>query len=158
MTTSQDRREFLRKAGLGAVAAGAWVAPQVLSTATASAACTPINKLLQVSAPSCSAMDTTVDSNLPGCVPTDWAINRNDGVGFTCAGNALGATITITDGCTPVSAKVVKWCQFASGNQYSCVDGAILPGNVVTFAAITGSGLTQGCVYLEYRITVECCT
>ena len=156
MTTSQDRREFLRKAGLGAVAAGAWVAPQVLSTATASAACTPIAKLLQVAAPSCLEMTTSVDSNLPGCVPSSWATGQNDGVGFTCAGNALGATITITDGCTPVDAKVVKWCSLASGNQYSCITGSI-SGNVVTFPTITGSGITQGCVYLEYRITVSCC-
>ena len=156
MSTSQDRRDFLRKAGLGAAVAGAWVAPQVLSTPTASAACTPLIKLLQVAAPSCLEMTTSLDANLPGCVPTSWATGRNDGVGFTCAGNALGATITITDGCTPVSAKVVKYCPLASGSQYSCITGSIV-GNVVTFPTITGSGIIEGCVYLEYRITVSCC-
>lgn len=157
MTTSQDRREFLRKAGLGAAVAGAWVAPQVLSTGTASAACSPITKLLQVSAPTCSAMTTTVDSDLPGCVPTSWATGQNDGVTFTCGADVHGGTITITDGCTPVSAKVVKYCALVSGGgAYSCVTGTIA-GNVVTFPTITGLGLTQGCVYLEYRITLSCC-
>jgi hypothetical protein len=155
VTTSQDRREFLRKAGLGAAVAGAWVAPQVLSTGTASAACSPITKLLQVSAPTCSAMTTTVDSDLPGCVPTSWATGQNDGH-LHLRADVHGGTITITDGCTPGSG-VVKRC--APRLRRRCVPRVTgsIAGNVVTFPTITGAELTQGCVYLEYRITVSCC-
>jgi len=157
VTTSQDRREFLRKAGLGAAVAGAWVAPQVLSTSTALAACTPIPKLLQINANSCGDMTTTEDPDLPGCKPSGWATGRDDGVGFTCSGDEMGATITITDNCTVTGAKAVKWCSLASGNQYQCIDGAIGPSNVVTFPTITGSDITQGCVYIEFRIALSCC-
>ena len=80
---STDRRRFLQQAGLGAAAVGAWVAPQVLFTATAAAGCTPITKLLQVPActcPSAAGAITNTDANLPSCVPGGWASGRNDGV------------------------------------------------------------------------------
>jgi len=164
MTASHDRRDFLRKAGLGAVAAGAWVAPQVLSTSTASAACTPICELLQVNT-SCVAVTTNINGSLPGCVPGcapglsgGWASGQNDGIPFTCTpaggGGTKGATITITNGCTPVEARAVRVCSSGSGGglTYSCVNGSIA-GQVITFPTIT----SPLCFYDAYRITVTCC-
>ena len=52
-TAGHDRRTFLRRAAIGASAVGAWVAPQVLSTAHVSAGCTPLTQLLQIPAISC---------------------------------------------------------------------------------------------------------
>lgn len=156
MSTSHDRREFLRRAGLGAAVAGAWVAPQVLSTPTASAACTPVDRLLQVSI-GCAAVVTTTNAGLPACVPTGWANGRNDGVGFACApapGVAKGATITIAAGCTPTEAMAVRTCFLSSGGSpvRTCVTGTIV-GQVVTFPTITD----PRCFYDAYRIKLTCC-
>jgi hypothetical protein len=163
LSTAHDRRDFLRRAGLGAAAAGAWVAPQVLSTSTASAACTPVCKLLQVTT-GCAPASTNVNGNLPGCVPScqsgvagSWASGPNDLVGFSCTpapgGNSKGATITIANGCTPADAKAVKQCSASGGLvTYSCVSGSI-SGQVVTFPTITD----PQCFYDAYRITVTCC-
>lgn len=159
-----DRRRFLQKAGLGAAALGAWVAPQVLFTASAAAGCTPITKLLQVAACSCPAgfgAVTTLDANLPGCAPGGWATGRNDGVTFTCSAPANpchGGSVTITRvGCTPTSGRAVKFCPLASGTKYTCISGT-LSGSTISFATLSASERAQGCVYIDYRITVTCCT
>lgn len=162
---ADDRRAFLRKAALGATAVGAWVAPQVLFTATASAGCTPITKLLQVSACSCpggSGSVTTFDANLASCAPSGWVAGRNDGVTFTCVaagGNAChGGTVTITEsGCGPTEGKAVKFCPLASGTKYTCVDGVVTGANIA-FPYLTATERAAGCVYIDYRITVTCCT
>ena len=160
-----DRRQFLQRAGLGAAAVGAWVAPQVLFTATAAAGCTPITKLLQVRACTCpgsSGAVTTTDGNLPGCVPSGWANGRNDGVGYTCtatAGNPCwGGSITILGtSCVPTAGRAVKWCRLASGTKFTCVTGAIV-GSTITFPALSTQEQVTGCIYVDYRITVTCCT
>ena len=160
-----DRRRFLQQAGLGAAAVGAWVAPQVLFTATAAAGCTPITKLLQVPACSCpvaAGAITNTDSNLPSCVPGGWASGRNDGITFTCAALLAnpchGGTVTITSaGCGPSAGSAVKFCPLASGTKYTCVPGTV-SGNSITFPAISSTERAAGCVYVDYRITVTCCT
>lgn len=162
---STDRRRFLQQAGLGAAAVGAWVAPQVLFTATAAAGCTPITKLLQVPActcPSAAGAITNTDANLPSCVPGGWASGRNDGVTFTCtallANPCHGGTVTITaSGCSPSSGRAVKFCPLASGAKYTCVTGT-LAGASITFPALSSSERATGCVYVDYRIVVTCCT
>lgn len=159
-----DRRRFLQ-AGLGAAAVGAWVAPQVLFTATAAAGCTPITKLLQIPActcPSSGGSTTNTDANLPGCVPPSWASGRNDGVTFTCvallANPCHGGTVTITKaGCFPTAGRAVKFCLLASGTKYTCVTGSV-SGQTITFPALTAFERLTGCVYVDYRITVTCCT
>lgn len=166
-TTSagSDRRRFLQQAGLGAAAVGAWVAPQVLFTATAAAGCTPITKLLQVPActcPSSLGSVTNTEGNLPSCVPGGWASGRNDGVTFTCSALSVnpchGGTITITaSGCSPASGSAVKFCPLASGNHYTCVPGVVSGANI-TFPLINSTDRGNGCVYVDYRITVTCCT
>lgn len=155
MSTSSDRREFLRRAGLGAAVAGAWVAPQVLSTPTASAACSPVEKFLQVSI-GCAGVARTAPSLL-GCAPTGWTTPGNDGVGFACApapGIAKGATITIAAGCTPLQAMAVRTCFLSSGGSpvRTCIPGTIV-GQVVTFPTITD----PRCFYDAYRIRLTCC-
>lgn len=160
-----DRRRFLQQAGLGAAAVGAWVAPQVLFTATAAAGCTPITKLLQLPActcPSAVGAITNTDGNLPSCVPAGWASGRNDGVTFTCAALAAnpchGGTITITEsGCSPSAGRAVKFCPLASGSKYTCVSGTVL-SNTITFPLISSAEQATGCIYVDYRITVTCCT
>lgn len=157
-----DRRRFLQKAGLGAAALGAWVAPQVLFTASAAAGCTPITKLLQIGACSCAAAVTSVNANLPGCVPSGWVTGRNDGVTYTCsallANPCHGSTVTITNvGCTATAARAVLFCPLASGTKYTCVTGTIAGGTTITFAALTAAQRGQGCVYVDYRITLTCC-
>ena len=162
---TEDRRAFLRKAALGATAVGAWVAPQVLFTATASAGCTPITKLLQVVACSCPAGSgsvTSLDANLPSCAPPGWVVGRNDGVTFTCVAagpNAChGGTITITEsGCGPTAGTAVKFCPLASGTKYTCVTGTVV-GATISFPYLTAAERSAGCVYIDYRITVTCCT
>ncbi len=160
MSSSADRREFLRRAGLGAAAAGAWVAPQVLGTATVSAACTPVDKFLQVAAQGGSEESTTNDPNLPGCKPSTWVTGRTDGITFTPDPTTLGAggTLTITSvDCTPLEAKVVKYCPSGSGSGYVCITGTIV-GNDITFPALTGAELAAGCVYQRIRVYLTCCT
>jgi hypothetical protein len=160
-----DRRRFLQQAGLGAAAVGAWVAPQVLFTATAAAGCTPITKLLQVPACTCPTAVgsiTNTDSNLPSCVPSGWASGRNDGITFTCsallANPCHGGTVTITSsGCSPASGRAVKFCPLASGSKYTCVSGTVSGGSI-TFPALSSAERATGCVYVDYRITVTCCT
>jgi hypothetical protein len=164
-TPGHDRRQFLQRAGMGAAAVGAWVAPQVLFTATAAAGCTPITKLLQIPActcPSSGGAVTTTDSNLPACVPSGWANGRNDGVSFTCSalsGNPChGGSINILEsGCGPTEGRAVKFCPLASGNKYTCVSGTI-SGGTITFPLIPSGEQASGCVYIDYRITVTCCT
>ena len=162
-TAGHDRRTFLRRAAIGASAVGAWVAPQVLSTAHVSAGCTPLTQLLQIPAISCPSSGgavTTLDANLPSCAPSGWATGRNDGVGFTCsalgASPAWGASISIT-GCTPTEGRAVKYCPLASGSKYTCVSGVIV-GNTITFPLLSAAEQSQGCTYVDYRITVSCCT
>lgn len=160
-----DRRAFLQRAGIGAVAVGAWVAPQVLFTSTASAGCTPITKLLQINAASCpsgTGVVTTTNPNLPSCVPSGWATGRNDGITFTCvslgASASWGSTITITSStCGPTSGRAVKFCPLASGAKYTCVNGTVA-GSAITFPLLTLAERATGCVYIDYRITVTCCT
>ena len=164
-TPGHDRRAFLQRAGIGAVAVGAWVAPQVLFTDVASAGCTPITKMLQVTAASCSGVSpTTTNPNLPGCVPAGWVTGRTDGVTFTCTpttgflGSARGSVITVTlAGCGPTAAQGVKFCPNASGSKYTCVSG-IVSGSTVTFPTLLPAELLANCVYIDYRITVTCCT
>lgn len=160
-----DRRRFLQQAGLGAAAVGAWVAPQVLFTATAAAGCTPITKLLQIPACSCPSSlgsITNTDSNLPSCVPAGWVSGRNDGITFTCSALAVnpchGGAVTITTaGCTPSSGRAVKFCPLASGSKYTCVSGTV-SGGTITFPLLTSAERATGCVYVDYRIAVSCCT
>ena len=159
-----DRRAFLQRAGLGAVAAGAWVAPQVLFTSVASAGCTPITKRLQINAGACASgvgVTTTVNPNLPSCVPAGWASGVNDGVTFTCTTPGVstrGATINVTlPGCGPTVAWAVKFCPFGSGPNYTCIPGTIV-GATVTFPTIVGLEALFLCQYIDYRITVTCCT
>ncbi len=160
-----DRRQFLQRAGLGAAAVGAWVAPQVLFTASAAAGCTPITKLLQIVACNCpvgAGSVTTTDPNLPSCAPSGWASGRNDGVTFTCGalgGNACwGGFISITSsGCSPSAGRAVKFCPNASGTKYSCVTGTV-SGGTITFPLLSSAERAAGCVYVDYRITVTCCT
>lgn len=160
-----DRRAFLQRAGIGAVAVGAWVAPQVLFTSTASAGCTPITKLLQINAASCpsgSGVVTTLNPNLTTCVPSGWATGRNDGITFTCVSLAAnpshGSTITITSSsCGPTSGRAVKYCPVASGSKYTCVTGTVA-GSTITFPLLTILERLFNCVYVDYRITVTCCT
>lgn len=164
-TPGHDRRQFLQRAGIGAAAVGAWVAPQVLFTATAAAGCTPITKLLQIPAatcPSSGGATTTTDSNLPSCVPSGWANGRNDGVSFTCsalgANPSHGGAINILDaGCGPTEGRAVKFCPLASGTKYTCVTGTI-SGGTITFPYLTSAERATNCIYIDYRITVTCCT
>jgi len=163
-SVGHDRRAFLQRAALGTVAIGAWVTPQVLFTAVASAGCTPITKLLQIVACTCPSGAGSVTSTnpfLPLCVPAGWAVGRNDGVTFTCAalsGNAChGGAVTITAaGCTPVSGRAVRFCPNASGAKYACVNG-VVSGNTITFPLLSAAQRAQGCTYLEYRISLTCC-
>lgn len=163
--SGHGRRQFLQRAGLGAAAVGAWIAPQVLFTASAAAGCTPITKLLQIVACTCPVgvgSTTSTDSNLPSCAPAGWATGRNDGVTFTCGalgGNACwGGFINITSsGCSPSSGRAVKFCPLASGSKFSCVTG-IVSGGTITFPLLTSAERLNGCVYLDYRIVVTCCT
>jgi hypothetical protein len=161
VSSSADRREFLRRAGLGAAAAGAWVAPQVLGTATVSAACTPVDKFLQVAASGATSGESmTNDPNLPGCKPSTWVTDRTDGITFTPNPTNLeyGGTLTITSaGCTPVQAKVVKYCPSGSGSGYVCINGTIV-GNDITFPALTLAEQDAGCVYQRIRVYLTCCT
>lgn len=159
MTSSHDRREFLRRAGLGAAVTGAWIAPQVLSTGVAHAACTPVAKCLQIVPSTCSETATS-SSPLGSCVPSGWCTDGHlDGVTFTCSANTdQGSTITITSaGCTIDDAVAVKFCPAASGGtQYSCIPGTIGGGGTtVTFPTIVAP---PTCQYLLYRITLTCCT
>jgi len=160
-----DRRQFLQRAGMGAAAVGAWVAPQVLFTATAAAGCTPITRLLQINActcPSSGGVATTTDVNLPACVPAGWANGRNDGVTFTCSALAAnpchGGSISITSsGCGPTAGRAVKFCPSASGSLYTCVTGTI-SGGTITFPLLSSAEQAANCIYIAYRITVTCCT
>ena len=162
-SAGHDRRAFLQRAGIGAAAVGAWVAPQVLFTSSASAGCTPITKLLQLNAAGCGSQTTTFNPNLGSCFPAGWASSRNDGVTFTCApvflGNTLyGAAITITSaGCGPTAGRAVKYCPRGSGANYTCVNG-VVSGSTITFPALTLLEIFFGCVYVDFRITVTCCT
>ena len=159
---AHDRRAFLQRAGLGAAAVGAWVAPQVLFTSVASAGCTPITKLLQINANSCgTGVSTTVNPDLTGCVPVGWTTNQNDMVQFSCSGlfglAIFGGSITIESaGCTPAQGRAVRYCSLAS-TKYSCVEGSI-SGSTITFAQITGPEAALNCRYVDFRITVTCCT
>jgi len=165
VTPGHDRRAFLQRAGIGAVAVGAWVAPQVLFTDVASAGCTPITKLLQISActcPSSGGAVTTTDVNLPACVPAGWVNGRNDGVTFTCGALAAnpcwGGSISITSpGCGPTAGSAVQFCPTPSGSLYTCVNGT-LSGGTITFPLISSAQQGAGCIYIDYRITVTCCT
>ena len=140
-------------------------AVQALFTATAAAGCTPITKLLQVSACLCPAgfpSVTTFASNLPACAPAGWAAGRNDGVTFTCSALSLnpchGGSVTITaSGCGPTAGQAVKFCPLASGAKFTCVTGTVI-GNTITFPLLTSTERSTGCVYVDYRITVTCCT
>lgn len=158
---AHDRRTLLKRLGLGAAVVGAWTTPQVLAAAPASAACTPITKMLQINPAVCASGGvTTTFPTAPEpttCFPSGWASGRNDGVTYTCpATPALGGTITITTvGCTPVSARAILFCNPApsGGSQYSCVSGTI-SGTSVTFPT---SMPAPGCFYLMFRITLSCC-
>jgi hypothetical protein len=165
-TPGHDRRAFLQRAGLGAVAVGAWVAPQVLFTSSASAGCTPITKLLQIVACTCpgsSGVTTTTSASLPSCAPAGWATGRNDGLTYTCAalfgGNSCwGSAITIsTATCFPTSGRAVKFCPLASGAKFTCVNGTVA-GGTITFPVLSSAERATGCIYIDYRITVTCCT
>ena len=162
MTTSHDRREFLRRAGLGAAAATAWVAPQVLGTATASAGCTAITKELQINPSNCASVTPTgVDPYLPGCVPSGWIGGQSDVLSITCTqnvnGGIYGLSVRIDSvGCTIVAGKAVKYCPSGSSH-YVCVDGTVTGGNTVTFATISPSD-PAGCISEWVGITVRCCT
>lgn len=160
MTSSHDRREFLRRAGLGAAVTGAWIAPQVLSTGVAHAACTPIDKCLQIVPSSCSSGGVPVDGTTMGsCVPDPWCSDgTNHGITYTCSSNSTqGSTITITSaGCWIVDAVAVKFCPAASGTKYFCVPGTISVDELsVTFPTIVPP---PSCDYLVYRIAITCCT
>lgn len=157
-----DRRAFLQRVGIGAVAASAWVAPQVLFTDVASAGCTPLYKMLQLNAGSCAQVAPTgVNGSLPGCLPANWATGRTDGVPFVCVPHPTptrGATITVNlAGCGPSSATAVKYCPSFTGTNYTCIPGTIV-GNTVTFPTIGVVEDFFGCAYIDYRITVKCCT
>ena len=161
-TAGHDRRAFLQRAGIGAAAVGAWVAPQVLFTSTAAAGCTPITKLLQLNALTCGSQTTSFNGNLGSCFPAGWAAGRNDGVTFNCAPLVLntnrGAAITILSaGCGPTAGTAVRYCPNASGNKYSCVNGTI-SGATITFPLINPFANGGNCVYIDFRITVTCCT
>ena len=160
MTTSHDRREFLRRAGLGAAAATAWVAPQVLGTATASAGCTAITKELQINPSNCASVTPTgVDPYLPGCVPSGWIGGQSDGVTFTCTpvspSGIYGISVTITNGCTIIGGKAVKYCPSGS-THYSCVTGTVTGGTTISFPTLSPSD-PAGCIYEWVGITVTCC-
>ena len=143
----------------------AWVAPQVLFTSVASAGCTPITKLLQINASTCpsgSGVTTSLNPNLTTCVPSGWVTGRNDGITFTCvallANPCHGGTVTITKaGCYPTAGRAVKFCPLASGTKYTCVTGTV-SGAAITFPALSGLERLTGCVYVDYRIVVTCCT
>ncbi len=159
LTPDGRNRRALLRAGLGAVAVGAWVAPQVL-LATPAFACTPLTKWLQINPGACGAGEQSTTIPIAPepvtCVPSGWQTGRIDGVTYACSTTSLGGSITITKaGCTPTSATAIKYCPNASGAKYSCVNGSI-SGNVVTFAAITGPN-PQGCLYLKYRVKLSCC-
>jgi hypothetical protein len=113
-----------------------------------------------ITCPSSGGAVTTLDSNLPSCAPSGWATGRNDRIAFSCAAlgasPAWGASINIT-GCTPTEGRAVKYCPLASGSKYTCVSGVIV-GNTITFPLLSGAEQSQGCTYLDYRITVSCCT
>ena len=73
-------------------------------------------------------------------------------------GNTLyGAAITITSpGCTPTAGQAVRFCS-ATGS-YLCVNG-VISGSTITFPGLTFLQiLLGGCAYVDYRITVTCCT
>ena len=158
-TTGHDRRAFLQRAGIGAAAVGAWVAPQVLFTSSAAAGCTPITKLLQINAASLLAVEpTTFDPNLPSC-PSGWASGRSDGVTFGIAPVGItairGATITIySAGCRPTSGYAVRWCPGQSGPDYTCEPG-LASGTTIIFPLLSPPPF---CFYLDFRIFIECCT
>ena len=150
MTSSHDRREFLRRAGLGAAAAGAWVAPQVLSSGVAHAGCTPVIRCLQVTASGCSGSGMT---GFAGCLPSGCSLGGSTPpVSWTCAGNSV--TIT-TAGCTITDAVGVKACIGSGGPATFCVaPSSSLPATTVTFPTLVAP---PACNYLYFRLSITCC-
>ena len=151
-----DRRALLKRLGLGAAAAGAWVTPQVLFASPASAGCTPITKLLEIDATNCSG-GSQVTTSIPsgsGCTLSGWVTGRNDGVTYTCPANALqGGSFTITtSGCTPTGGIGEKFCTTGSPGGTSCVSYSSISGSTITFPA-PGAG----CTYDTFRIILSCC-
>ena len=51
----------------------------------------------------------------------------------------------------------MKYCPLASGSKYTCVSGVIV-GSTITFPLLSAAEQSQGCAYVDYRITVSCCT
>ena len=152
MTSSHDRREFLRRAGLGAAAAGAWVAPQVLSSGVAHAGCTPVTRCLQVTASGCSGSGMT-SSPLGTCLPSGCSVGGSTPpVSWTCGTNSV--TIT-TAGCTIVDAVAVKSCSGSGGPALLCVTPSSMTATTVTFPTLVAP---PTCTYLVYRLSTSCCT
>jgi hypothetical protein len=122
--------------------------------------------MLQINANACpsgvSVNPTNLNANLTTCAPTGWVTGRTDGVTFTCAqtsiaGPTRGSVITVTGGCGPTAGRAVKFCPLASGSNYTCVTGTVV-GQTVTFPTLSVVEIATGCVYIDFRITVTCCT
>lgn len=153
MSSSHDRREFLRRAGLGAAAAGAWVAPQVLSTGVAHAGCTPVNRCLQVTVSGCAGSGITA-SPLGTCLPAGCTAGGGlpPGVTWTCGTNSV--TITAA-GWWLSDAVAVKSCSGSGGPTLSCVPYSSLTATTATFPTLVAP---PTCTYLLYRLTITSCT
>ncbi len=156
--SSLDRRTLLRRVAQGAAITGAMVATsQIVQSSPVHAACSPVTKLLQVNPANCMQIAPTTNPTSgqpPTCVTTNWVAGQSDTVGYTCP-NTYQVNITDPE-CDPVQAWAVKSCLLASGIQVTCVPGTI-SGDLVTFPTFTAAEVAQNCVYLDYRIELDCC-
>ena len=158
-----DRRDFLRKTGVGAaVAGGAWVVPQIFSSPAGAA---PITWYLEIDASDCSVVASTTNSGF-GCDPTgwlsgqtppvngvdlNWTLTENAGAGDCTDGfvldiSDLGTIITFAEAdvfCTNVS----------GGNNNQCRSGTIDgPMTQVDFGSLASD--PQDCIYTTFRIII----
>ena len=152
------RRDFLRKAGVGAAVVGAaWAAPQIRSQPAGAA---PVLWYLELD-PSCAVISPTTAS-LNGCDPTGWMtgetgpVNGSD-LNWTLTENngancLLGFDLTVTDvGATIVAAEAEEFCTDSSPpNSFRCVPGSIT-GATVSFP---DNSAGENCAYVGFRIIV----
>lgn len=154
------RRDFLRKAGVGAAVAGAaWVAPQIRSEPAGAA---PVTWYLQL-LPDCSQVSPTTAPSTAGCEPVAWMtgetgpVNGSD-LNWTLTENnatdcLAGFSLTFSDvGITIVDATAEEFCTDSSPpNSFRCVPGNI-SGSTVSFP---DNSSPESCVYVGYWIIVN---
>jgi hypothetical protein len=158
---THDRRDFLRKAGVGAaVAGGAWVVPEII---TAPAGAAPITWWVEIDPTDCSAVLTT--SSSIGCDPAGWAPAQTpptNGIdlNWTIVENAgpgdctLGFTFTISDLITTiVAAEAEETCAASSPpGESRCVTGTI--DGPMTGVSFPDNFTPEQCTYDVFRIVI----